>query len=159
MRLKSGAESLFIELDFNGAGVLADSCVCACCHGFQLSSGAVQREELSRGWGAAHFHPASDLFLWTNGRFHMSISIHDWLHCGSYTHYFQNVFSFLRGCRSQMRQITLDVTSSIAMSGNDSVFLWGLFWFASIWVRGALADVYVGATIQRRGYEVISSPP
>lgn len=83
VRLKSGAKSLFIELDFNGAGVLADACVCACCHGFQLSSGAVQRERAQPRMRRSRFHPTSDLLLWTNCRFHPLISIPaDWAHRG-----------------------------------------------------------------------------
>lgn len=64
------------RLDFNEAGVLTDSCVCACCHGFQLSSGAVQREErLAENEVLPHFHPTSDLLMWTNCHVHRVISI------------------------------------------------------------------------------------
>lgn len=57
--LKSGTKSLSTEL--NEARVLADSGASACCHGFHLSSGAVQKAALSRGWGA----PAFILPLWS----------------------------------------------------------------------------------------------
>lgn len=57
--LKSGTKSLSTEL--NEARILADSGASACCHGFHLSSGAVQKAALSRGWGA----PAFILPLWS----------------------------------------------------------------------------------------------
>lgn len=49
------------RLAFNGAGVLADSCVCARCHGFQLKDGGVGKDEV-----LPYFQPPSDPLLWTN---------------------------------------------------------------------------------------------
>lgn len=68
-------------------------------------------------------------------------------------------FSCLCDCRSRMKRLIVDVTSHFNIRCNDSVFPWGLFWFAKIWVRGALAEVYTGAIIQRRGYKVIEFTP
>ena len=162
--LKNGVERLFIELDFNEAGVLADSCVCACCHGFQLSSGAVQRQGgLSWGWGT----PPLSSYLWSapldklpfaHVRYHSCRCVLWWLFIW-FVFYTGNNFSCLCGCSTTIRQLVSDVTFSISISCNDSVFLWGLFCFARIWVRGALADVYMGLIIQRRGYEVIKLTP
>lgn len=71
----------------------------------------------------------------------------------------ENTFSCLCDCRSKMKRLIVDVTSRFNIRCNDSVFPWGLFWFAKTWVRGALADVYTGAIIQRRGYKVIEFTP
>lgn len=58
-----------------------------------------------------------------------------------------------------MKRLIVDATSRFNIRCNDSIFPWGLFWFAKIWVRGTLADVYTGAVIQRRGYKVIEFTP
>lgn len=52
------AEEPLYAACFNGAGVLADSCVCARCHGFQLKDSGLGKDEV-----LPRFHPTADVAL------------------------------------------------------------------------------------------------
>lgn len=114
-------ESLFTDLIFNGDSVLADSCVCACCHGFQLSSGAVQRDRLSWGWGAPTFIFSLMCFSGQTAAFMYSLrlmpigfSTAARFDAGSFAGFsFFWIFESMCDCRAKMRQLILDVTSGI----------------------------------------------